>query len=104
MADRYRGKMYVGVTADLARRVIEHREGTGSDFCKRYGINRLVWAESGETIGDCIGHEKRVKPRRRKWKSLLSNKPAVIGATSEIGGGFNGWSQHFILEGEGVWA
>ena len=71
MADRYRGTMYVGVTADLARRIVEHHEGTGSDFCKRYGLNRLVWAERGETIEDCIAHEKRMKRWRREWKFAL---------------------------------
>jgi putative endonuclease len=71
MADRYRGTMYVGVTAHLARRVFEHREGTGSDFCKHHGLKRLVWAERGETIEDCIAHEKRVKRWRREWKFAL---------------------------------
>jgi putative endonuclease len=30
MADRYRGTIYVGVTADLAARIHQHRTGTGS--------------------------------------------------------------------------
>ena len=42
MADRYRGAMYVGVTAHLGARVRQHRRGDGSDFCRRYGLNRLV--------------------------------------------------------------
>jgi putative endonuclease len=67
MADRYRGTMYVGVTADLARGIFDHRQGTGSDFCKRHGLTRLVWAERGKTIEDCIAHEKRVKRWRREW-------------------------------------
>ena len=71
MADRYRGTIYVGVTADLSRRIFAHREGTGSDFCKRYGLTRLVWAERGEAIEACIAHEKRVKRWRRAWKFAL---------------------------------
>ena len=71
MADRYRGAMYVGVTADLTRRVFQHREGTGSDFCARYKLHRLVWAEQGDSIEDCIAHEKRVKRWRREWKFTL---------------------------------
>jgi putative endonuclease len=42
MADRYRGTMYVGVTADIAARVHQHRSGAGSGFCARYGLLRLV--------------------------------------------------------------
>jgi len=71
MANRYRGTIYIGVTASLSRRVIQHRDGTGSDFCAQYGLNRLVWAERGETIADCIAHEKRLKRWRREWKFAL---------------------------------
>jgi putative endonuclease len=49
MADRYRGTMYVGVTSDLASRIYQNRTGAGSDFCARYGLFRLVWAERAMT-------------------------------------------------------
>ena len=71
MADRYRGTIYVGVSADLSARVTQHRQGTGSDFCQRYGLHRLVWAEHGDSIEACIAHEKRLKRWRREWKSAL---------------------------------
>ena len=74
MADRYRGAMYVGMTADLAARIYLHRCGDGSDHCRRYGLHRLVWAERGETIEDCIVHEKRVKRWLRPWKFALIEK------------------------------
>jgi putative endonuclease len=50
MADRYRGTIYVGVTSDLSARIFQHREGSGSDFWKRYGLGKLVWAERGDSI------------------------------------------------------
>jgi putative endonuclease len=71
MADRYRGATYVGVTSDLARRIHQHRSGDGSDFCARYELHRLVWAERGPSILECIAHEKRMKKWRRKWKFEL---------------------------------
>ncbi|QDX24769.1 GIY-YIG nuclease family protein [Sphingomonas suaedae] len=71
MADRYRGTMYVGVTADLAARVHQHRNGAGSDFCRRYGLTRIVWAEHAPDITDAIAHEKRMKRWRREWKFEL---------------------------------
>ncbi|MCP5395846.1 MAG: GIY-YIG nuclease family protein [Sphingomonadaceae bacterium] len=74
MADRYRGTLYVGVTSDLAARVTQHREGTGSDFCKRYGLTRLVWADRCDSIEDAIAHEKRLKRWRRAWKIELIEK------------------------------
>ncbi|MBA2920314.1 GIY-YIG nuclease family protein [Sphingomonas sp. MAH-20] len=71
MADRYRGTMYVGATSNLAARIHQHRNGSGSDFCRHYGLTRLVWAERGETITDCIAHEKRLKRWHRDWKIEL---------------------------------
>ncbi|HEY0624503.1 GIY-YIG nuclease family protein [Sphingomonas sp.] len=71
MANRYRGTMYVGVTAHLAQRVHQHRAGIGSDFCAQHGLTRLVWAEFGDDITACIAHEKRVKRWRREWKFAL---------------------------------
>ncbi len=71
MADRYRGTLYVGVTSDLPARIFQHRQGTGSHFCARYKLHRLVWAERADSIEDCIAHEKRVKRWRRDWKFAL---------------------------------
>ncbi len=74
MANRYRGTIYVGVTGNLARRIAQHRAGTGSDFCTRYGLARLVWAERANDITDCIAQEKRIKRWRREWKFALIEK------------------------------
>lgn len=71
MADRYRGTMYVGVTPNLWARIAQHRQGTGSDFCARYGLHRLVWAERDDSIEACIAHEKRLKRWRREWKFAI---------------------------------
>jgi len=74
MMDRYRGTLYVGVTSDIATRVSQHREDIGSDFCKRYGLHRLVWAERFATIDEAITFEKRIKRWRRQWKFELIEK------------------------------
>ena len=71
MADRYRGTMYVGVTADLATRIDQHRCGSGSAFCAKYGLDRLVWAERFNDILESIANEKRIKRWRREWKFEL---------------------------------
>ena len=70
-SDRYRGTLYVGVTAHLAARIHQHRTGDGSDFCRRYGLLRLVWAERSDDIADSITHEKRLKRWHRDWKIAL---------------------------------
>ena len=40
------GVLYVGVAADIAARVHQHREGAGSSFCRRYNLTRLVLAKN----------------------------------------------------------
>jgi putative endonuclease len=71
MANRYRGHMYVGVTADLLRRVYQHREGIGSSHVVDYAATRLVYAESHESIEAAIAREKLVKKWKRDWKFAL---------------------------------
>ena len=65
MADRHRGTMYTGVTADIARRAFQHRTGKGSRFVKRYDLLRLVYAEPYERIDEAIAREQAAKKWRR---------------------------------------
>jgi len=71
MANRYRGGMYVGVTADLTLRVWQHREGVGSIHVAEFDTRRLVYAERHEEIESAIAREKLVKKWRRAWKFAL---------------------------------
>jgi putative endonuclease len=65
------GTLYVGVTNDIAFRAWQHREGTGSAFCKRYGVKTLVHYEVFEDITNAIHREKRIKTWPRRWKIKL---------------------------------
>jgi len=71
MADRYRGAIYTGVTAVLAARITSHRDGSGSKFCAKYGLTRLVYAEAHDDIFTAIMREKAIKKWRRAWKVEL---------------------------------
>ena len=70
MADRYRGAIYIGVTANLATRIFEHRREP-KGFVARYGLNRLVMAEWHEDLLFAIAREKALKKWRRDWKIRL---------------------------------
>jgi putative endonuclease len=71
MSDRYRGGIYTGVTANLAARIVQHREGRGSAFVRKYGFTRLVYMERHERIEEAIAREKAIKKWRRGWKIEL---------------------------------
>jgi putative endonuclease len=71
MSNRMDGVLYIGVTADLSRRIVQHREGKGAAFCRRYGLTRLVYAEEHDSIEDAIAREKAMKAWKRAWKIEL---------------------------------
>jgi putative endonuclease len=71
MADRYRGGLYVGVTANLIQRVYQYRTGKGSQHVTDYGKTRIVYAERHEDIETAIAREKLVKRWKRPWKFAL---------------------------------
>ena len=63
--------MYIGVTNNLEKRVWEHRNGSGSEFAKKYRITRLVHAEECDNPTDAIAREKQLKGWRRDRKNEL---------------------------------
>ena len=69
-----RGVLYIGVTADIAARLMRHREGKGSKFVRKYGLDRLVLIEHHATIDEAIAREKAMKAWKRDWKIELIEK------------------------------
>ncbi len=65
------GSLYTGVTANLAARITQHREGTGSTFARKYNLTLLVHAEPHDTIEEAIRREKALKAWPRLWKLRL---------------------------------
>ncbi len=77
LASRSRN-FYTGVTNNLMRRVLEHRQGLVKGFTKRYRIFRLVYFEVFHDIRLAIQREKRIKAWRREKRVALieSENPA----------------------------
>lgn len=71
LASRKHGTLYIGVTARLVERIVEHREGLIEGFTKRYDVKRLVWFETHASIVPAIQREKSLKKYRRDWKINL---------------------------------
>ena len=65
------GILYIGVTADLAARMIAHRCGEGSTFVRKWQLHRLVLIEAHDRIDDAIAREKALKNWNRVWKLRL---------------------------------
>jgi putative endonuclease len=71
MASCLNGTLYCGVTNDLLRRVVEHRQGKAEGFTSKYGVSQLVWFEQHSDIHEAILREKRIKKWNRDWKIAL---------------------------------
>jgi putative endonuclease len=71
------GTLYTGVTNDLKRRVLEHKEHLVPGFTKRYNITRLVYYEETNDVHSALAREKQIKGwlRRKKVELIESVNP-----------------------------
>jgi putative endonuclease len=63
--------LYIGVTNNLSRRILEHKKGVGSSFTARYKLHRLVYFERLTSMDSAIVREKQLKNWKRIWKVEL---------------------------------
>ncbi len=87
--------LYVGVTNSLRRRVWEHKSRSGSAFCKRYKIDRIVYYESFGDVRSAIDREKRIKGwlRIRKIQLIVAMNPTWKDLSE-------GWYERHLYEPE----
>ena len=55
--------VYVGVTANIVKRVYEHKQKIIEGFTKKHNLDKLVYFETYNDIRDAIAREKQLK----KW-------------------------------------
>ena len=69
--------LYTGITNNLPRRVWEHKQGAGSEFCRHYKLDRLVYFERFQYVGNAIAREKQIKRllRIKKIALIVSQNP-----------------------------
>lgn len=71
LTNQHHNVLYVGVTADIGRRMMQHRSGRGSVFCQKYKVSKLVYLESHVSMIEAISREKAIKNWQRAWKDDL---------------------------------
>ena len=65
------GRLYVGVTNDLIRRVHDHKNHSIPGFTRRYNIDQLVYLEPCSGPAQAIAREKQIKDYARVKKLAL---------------------------------
>lgn len=78
ITNTYNTTLYIGVTSNLPKRILEHIEKRfENSFTARYNLNKLVYYEQFQMIGDAIAREKQLKggSRSAKVKLIQSRNP-----------------------------
>jgi len=90
MTNPYKEVLYIGVTNNLYRRVLEHRSKTIEGFTNKYNCTIIVYYEFYEKITDAIRREKQLKNWKREWKlQLIKEKnPELQDLWEEIKNGY----------------
>lgn len=63
--------LYVGVTNNLERRVLEHKHKLTPGYTEKYNVNKLVYYQEFTDINDAIAAEKKIKGWLRVKKDNL---------------------------------
>ncbi len=63
--------LYVGVTNNLEKRVLEHKSKLISGFTQKYNLFKLVYFESSGNVRKAIAREKQIKSWHRSRKVAL---------------------------------
>jgi putative endonuclease len=73
LANETNTTLYTGVTNNLKRRVIEHKNNVMDGFTSRYKLHKLVYYEVTNDIKAAIQREKQIKGGSRQKKIDLVN-------------------------------
>ncbi|HEX3953155.1 MAG TPA: GIY-YIG nuclease family protein [Stellaceae bacterium] len=65
------GTLYIGMTADLVKRVWQHKTKAIPGFTSKYDVDRLVWYEAHELVEAAFVRERQLKKWKRAWKIQL---------------------------------
>ncbi len=71
LSSKRNGTLYIGVTANLAKRIFEHKNNLVDGFTNKYHVHNLVWYELHESAESAITREKQIKKWKRDWKLKL---------------------------------
>ena len=72
ITNKHNTTLYIGVTFNLPKRILQHIEKRyENSFTARYNLNKLVYYEQFQMIGEAIGREKQLKAGSRASKVKL---------------------------------
>jgi putative endonuclease len=90
------GTLYVGMTNAVGDRAWMHKMGNGSEFTRRYKVDRLVYYECYRYVKNAIAREKQLKgwKRSKKVALIVAENPSWRDLSKDLG-------KQFTPEGSG---
>lgn len=79
LSNKNRTVLYVGYTENIKMRLIQHKNGKGSVFTKKYNVFDLIHLETFEMKKEAKQREKQLKNWHKEWKWNLvkENNPEL---------------------------
>jgi putative endonuclease len=69
------GTMYTGITTDVKRRFLEHKNGKGGHYTSSRGVTKLLYTEKRANRSSASKREAQIKRLNRKEKINLIKSP-----------------------------
>ena len=71
LSNKTHSVLYIGITNDLYRRYMEHKNGIVEGFTKKYRCHTLLYYECFTDVEEAIAREKELKGWSREKKDTL---------------------------------
>ena len=71
LSNKTHSVLYIGITNDLYRRYMEHKNGIVEGFTKKYRCHTLLYYECFTDVEEAIAREKELKGWSREKKDAL---------------------------------
>ena len=84
LSNKNRTVLYIGYTEDLMKRVEQHKNGTGTNFTKKYNVTQLIYVEEFKNKKETKKREKQLKNWHKEWKWNLIKETNPLLETIEI--------------------
>ncbi|MDB4940156.1 MAG: hypothetical protein JWO40_581 [Candidatus Doudnabacteria bacterium] len=64
--------LYCGITNNIAKRLLAHKQGKGAKYTKTHGANKFVYIKTQKNKSSALREEFRIKNLKRKDKLILA--------------------------------
>ena len=73
LTNKTKTTLFIGSKKDLTNRILQLKQGFGSEFTAKYNLCQLVYFESFGSYDEAFKRERQLKKWNREWKEELIN-------------------------------